>query len=261
VLDVKQSSYPPSEWHDRYRIQASWTQSLREHFYTLTDLENAKRILEVGSGTGAITSEIATQFKGQTYGLDIDHWANVFAIKFDPKTNFVTGDGGCLPFPKATFDATLSHFLLMWVSNPEYVISEMERVTKSEGWILVLAEPDYGGRIDYPPEFDEIGELQLRALIDQGADPFIGRKLRDIFSRVGLIDIQVGLLGGEWTGSPSLEELESEWRTIASDLHDTLSDEDLEAYRRSDVEAWRSGSRILFIPTFYALGRVPSQMD
>jgi SAM-dependent methyltransferase len=253
--------YTPSEWHDRYRIQASWTHSLRERSYMLSDMKNANRILEVGSGTGAITSEISAQFKGQTYGLDIDHWANVFALTLEPKTDFVTGDGGCLPFPHATFDATLCHFLLMWVSYPESVVSEMRRVTRSEGWILALAEPDYGGRIDYPPELDEIGALQIRALIDQGADPFIGRKLRDIFSRVGLIDVQVGLLGGEWTGPPSLEELESEWRTIASDLHGTLSDEDLEAYRRADSEAWRSGSRILFIPTFYALGRVPTYTE
>jgi SAM-dependent methyltransferase len=255
---MKHRKYTPSEWHDRYRIQASWTQSLRERSYTLSDLKNANRILEVGSGTGAITSEIATQFNGQTYGLDIDHWANVFAIQFDTQTDFITGDGGCLPFPNATFDATLSHFLLMWVSNPEFVTSEMRRVTKSEGWILALAEPDYGGRIDYPPEFDEIGELQIHALIDQGADPFIGRKLRDIFSCAGLIDIQVGLLGGEWTEPPSLEELESEWHTIAWDLLGTLSNEELENYRKADVEAWQSGSRILFIPTFYALGRVPT---
>ena len=254
---MKQFNYPPSEWHDRYLIQASWTRSIRERLYTLSDLNNANRILEVGSGTGAIISEIATQFHGQTYGLDIDHWANAFAINLDSQTDYITGDGQDLPFPDATFDATLSHFLLMWVTNPELVVSEMRRVTQHDGWVLALAEPDYGGRIDYPPAFDEIGELQTHALIEQGADPMIGRKLRDIFSRVGLIDIQVGVLSGEWTGPLSLEKLESEWRTIASDLHGTLSNQALEDYRNADAEAWRSGSRILFIPTFYALGRVP----
>jgi SAM-dependent methyltransferase len=254
---MKQFNYTPSEWHDRYLIQACWTHSIRERLYSLCALNSANRILEVGSGTGAIISEIATQFHGQTYGLDIDHRSNAFAINLDTQTDYITGDGQSLPFPDATFDVTLSHFLLMWVNNPELVIREMYRVTRHDGWILALAEPDYGGRIDYPPAFDDIGELQTHALIDQGADPMIGRKLRDLFSRVGLIDIRVGVLSGEWTGSLSHEELESEWRTIASDLHGTLSDEALNDYRSADAEAWQSGRRILFIPTFYALGRVP----
>jgi SAM-dependent methyltransferase len=214
--------------------------------------------MEIGSGTGVIISEIADQFHGQTYGLDIDHQANSFSHHLDSVTRYITGDGRNLPFPHTSFDCTLCHFLLMWVPNPELVISEMRRVTKADGWILALAEPDYGGRIDYPPELDEIGELQTHALINQGADPMIGRRLRYIFSRAGLIDIQVGVLSGEWTGFPTLEELDSEWHTIAADLHDKLSDEVIEEYRRADIEAWRSGSRVLFIPTFYAIGRVPS---
>jgi ubiquinone/menaquinone biosynthesis C-methylase UbiE len=258
---MKQFSYPPSEWHVRYSIQAVWTQSLRERLYQLSNLRNAERIMEVGSGTGVIISEIADQFQTQTYGLDIDHQANAFSQNHDSKTRYITGDGRNLPFPHAAFDVTLCHFLLMWVPNPEFVIHEMRRVTKDDGWILALAEPDYGGRIDYPPKFDEIGKLQSTSLLDQGADPMIGRRLRSIFTEAGLIEIQVGVLSGEWTGSPNLEELESEWRTITADLRNKLSDEALEEYQKADLEAWRSGSRILFIPTFYAIGRVPSQTD
>ena len=258
---MEQFSYPPSEWHDRYRIQAAWTQSLRERLYELSNLRNANRIMEIGSGTGVIISEIAVQFQGKTYGLDIDHQANAFSHQLDSLTRYITGDGRNLPFPRASFDATLCHFLLMWVPNPELVISEMRRITKVDGWILALAEPDYGGRIDYPPKFEEIGKLQIRALTDQGADPMIGRKLKDIFSQAGLIDIQVGVLSGEWTGQPTLEELDSEWRTIAADLRHKLSDEAIEEYRRADAEAWRTGNRILFIPTFYAIGRVPSYTE
>jgi ubiquinone/menaquinone biosynthesis C-methylase UbiE len=254
---MKQFSYSPSEWHTRYRIQAGWTQSLRKRLYELSALKNAKSIIEIGSGTGVIISEIAEQFQGQTYGLDIDHQANTFSHHLDSVTRYITGDGRHLPFPRSSFDATLCHFLLMWVPNPEFVLSEMKRVTKTDGWILALAEPDYGGRIDYPSKFDEIGKLQIQALIDQGADPMIGRRLKELFSQAGLIDVQVGVLSGEWKGSPTLEEFDSEWRTIATDLHQKIPHEAIEEYRRADHEAWRSGSRILFIPTFYAIGRVP----
>jgi hypothetical protein len=119
-----------------------------------------------------------------------------------------------------------------------------------------LAEPDYGGRIDYPKELAEIGELQTKALANQGSDPYIGRKMRDIFTRAGLLDVLVGVMGGEWTGSSSGEEVDSEWRTIDSDLQGTLSNLALTTLRQTDLDAWRDGSRILFVPTFYAYGRV-----
>jgi len=222
----------------------------------MSGLQTAGRILEVGSGTGVITGEISTRFRGSTFGLDINPQANAFATAGDPQTCYVTGDGKRLPFPEDTFDTTLCHFLLMWVPDPGKIISEMARVTLSGGWILALAEPDYGGRIDYPKDLAEIGELQTKVLANQGTDPYIGRKMRDIFTRAGLLDVLVGVLGGEWTGSPSGEELDSEWRTLDSDLHGTLSSQALAALRQTDLDAWRDGSRILFVPTFYACGRV-----
>jgi len=144
----------------------------------------------------------------------------------------------------------------MWVPDPDKIISEMARVTLPGGWVLALAEPDYGGRIDYPKELVEIGDLQTKALANQGTDPYIGRKMREIFTRAGLLDILVGVLGGEWTGSPSGEELDSEWHTLDSDLRGTLSNRALSTLRQTDLEAWRDGSRILYVPTFYACGRV-----
>ncbi|MEE8567107.1 MAG: methyltransferase domain-containing protein, partial [Anaerolineales bacterium] len=224
---MKHHTYTPSEWHHRYQIQAKWTDAVRSRLFTMSGLPTAGRILEVGSGTGVITGEISTRFRGSTFGLDIDPQANAFATASDPQTCYVTGDGERLPFPEATFDTTLCHFLLMWVPDPGKIISEMSRVTLPGGWVLALAEPDYGGRIDYPKELAEIGELQTKAMANQGSDPYIGRKMRDIFTRAGLLDVLVGVLGGEWTGSPSEEELDSEWRTLGSDLQGTLSNQAL----------------------------------
>jgi ubiquinone/menaquinone biosynthesis C-methylase UbiE len=246
-----------SELHHRYRVQAGWTSAIRERLYAVCNLENASHVLEVGSGTGVVISELSSRFRCKTYGVDIDRAANAFASVRDLQTSYVTGDGARLPFRQAAFDVVLCHFLFLWVRDAAGVISEMKRVTRPGGSVLALAEPDYGGRIDYPPELAEIGALQTQALASQGTDPHVGRKLRDIFSRAGLFEVQVGVLGGEWTGPPPTEELESEWRAFASDVEDTLSKETLETWRAADLEAWTDGSRILYVPTFYARGRVP----
>ena len=62
----------------------------------------------------------------------------------------------------------------------------MVRVTHPGGFVLALAEPDYGGRIDYPTELSQIGDWQKNALKQQGANPLMGRELRSIFSHAGI---------------------------------------------------------------------------
>lgn len=242
--------------HNRYCVQAGWTAVIRKRLYHLADLQSADRILEVGSGTGVITEDLTSRFKGQIFGLDIDSHATAFAHERDRLSLYLIGDGVRLPFPENSFDASICHFLLLWVLEPGSILSEMARVTRPEGWVMALAEPDYGGRIDYPETLVEIGELQVKSLAAQGSDPMIGRKLRSLFNQSKLEDIQAGVLGGEWIGSPLPEELDSEWSILAADLHDLITDESLDAIRSIDQEAWRCGNRILYVPTFYACGRV-----
>ncbi len=40
----------------------------------------------------------------------------------------------------------------------------MHRVTSNNGYVVAFAEPDYGGRIDYPPEFIKIRDFQIKGL-------------------------------------------------------------------------------------------------
>jgi hypothetical protein len=121
--------------------------------------------------------------------------------------------------------------------------------------VIALAEPDYGGRIDYPEELVELGRRQEAALRNQGADPRMGRTLAEVFHRTGLQDIEAGVLGGQWKGKPSRQEWELEWDVLQSDLG---MGQNLDRLRFLDWDARERGERILFVPTFYALGRVPA---
>jgi len=122
---------------------------------------------------------------------------------------------------------------------------------------MALAEPDYGGRIDYPFELAEIGRLQAESLTRQGADIQMGRKLAEIFSAAGLQNVTSGVMGGEWAqkSTPAMRELE--WDTLTSDLAGSLNPARLSALHQLDSAAWQRGDRILYVPTFYAIGWVP----
>lgn len=280
---VKMTNLTPQEWHKRFTEQARWTASLRQYLFEQIHLPAGARLLEVGCGTGALLAEMnpaaptdlspdrssdlssgrsAEELRNDQvgyaqsalHGLDIDLPSLRLCAKNAPPAALTQGDAHCLPYASASFDAVFCHFLLLWVDDPVQVVSEMKRLTRPGGAVLALAEPDYGGRIDYPDQLAQLGLWQQAALRDQGADPSTGRKLAAIFQQAGLANIQTGVLGGQWRMDDPADE--SEWQVLQHDLSGKVSEKELADLRQLDLIARRNGQRILFVPTFYALGRV-----
>ena len=245
-----------SEWHARFQVQAGWTKAIRERLYARTGLKKVRRALEVGCGTGVLTEELHHQTHARVYGLDIAGNFLVHARSRDTKTRFIQGDALRLPYSKGCFDLTFYHFLLLWLGDPLQSLLEMKRVTRSGCVILALAEPDYGGRIDFPQELVELGLLQTRALERQGADPLMGRKLAALFLQAGLQNVETGVLGGEWRHPSPAGDWESEWKMLSVDLRPYFDAARIEQLKSTDLSAWQAGTRVLFVPTFYAIGWV-----
>jgi ubiquinone/menaquinone biosynthesis C-methylase UbiE len=246
-----------SQWHRRYQQQAQWTQNIRNHIYRQVSLNTAGKILDVGCGTGVLENELFSLTSSKIYGLDIEYPSLKYAQENSAHAEYISGNSLSLPFHSGVFDITLCHFLLLWISAGIQAIHEMARVTRPKGFVLALAEPDYGGRIDYPPTLSELGEWQTQALIDQGANPMIGRRLRSFFSKAGLVNIEVGILGGQWKDKNPDQEFELEWQVIRSDLAgNSVFNAKEEILKDIEIFARKNQQRILFVPTFYALGMV-----
>jgi SAM-dependent methyltransferase len=246
----------PEDLHARYRAQARWTESARSQMLAGCEPSFPPRILEIGSGTGAILSWLADLGTDFTAGVDLEHHLNRFASLQDGRSRLVTADGHRLPFASGAFRITCFHFTLMWVHSPSLVLQESVRVTAPGGMVAALAEPDYGGRIDFPEELAPLGRLQAAALRKQGADTRMGRRLRSLFHQAGLTDLFIGVLGGEWRKTGALE-IASELDTLKADLTGRVPAQSLENWLKLEHAAWQAGERLLFVPTFYAAGRVP----
>jgi hypothetical protein len=78
-----------------------------------------------------------------------------------------------------------------------------------------------------------------------------------IFQRAQLVEIEAGDLGGQWSANFIEQEWESEWSMIYYDLEGILPTEEMIRLKAIDRQAWVDRERILFVPTFYAWGRVP----
>lgn len=246
------------DWQRRYEQQAQWTASVRQYLAGRAGLASAQRVLEVGCGTGAITRSLHPLTKAKVFGLDFNFPYIQAARQYDPATRFCDGDARQLPFRSASFDAVVCHFFLLWVPEADRALEEMLRVARPGAAVIAFAEPDYGGRIDYPPPLEILGELQAAALRDQGAETNMGRQLSGLFHAAGLENVETGLLGGQWQGQPHPDQIASEWAVLAADLAGRLPEADLIELRSLDAAAWQSGERVLFVPTFYALGWKPA---
>ncbi len=243
-------------WHARFRQQAGWTRDLRQTLLRRSGMAQARSVLEVGAATGALTGELSLDWQARVFGLDVEWTRLAYARLRDPRTCFTQADAHSLPYRSGSFDLSLCHFLLLWVRDPASAVTEMRRVTRPGGFVLALAEPDYGSRIDFPNSLAEIGRAQRAALIEQGANPDVGRELGRLFVLAGLGEVEVGVLGAQWAGPPSRTEFDMEWSVLEDDLQARLTSEVRERLRMLDWTARERGERVLYVPTFYAIGRV-----
>ena len=246
-------------WHARFTQQARWTADLRRFLLERFSLEQGQRVLEVGCGTGAVLQSLSTSpIKTGIFGLDIDRSFLEQAASNASQAVLAQGDAHKLPFEDSSFGFVCCHYLLLWVKNPLLALHEMRRVMYPGAWTAAFAEPDYGGRIDYPQELIELGELQERSLQHQGADTRLGRRLKALFHEAGFIEFDCGVIGARWVGPDTKLESDLEWEVLSHDLHDFTDADQLARLRHIDDTSRASSQRMLFVPTFYAAGQKPA---
>lgn len=228
-------------------LSESWLWLLRTR--VLPGLPPRPRALDVGCGPGYVMDVLGKQMDVEGVDIDPDMVESCRARGL----SVTKADATSLPFDDGHFDIAYCTFLLLWAKEPFKVLREMRRVCKS--WVLCLAEPDYGGRIDHPPELEGLRDLLVEGIRNEGGDPFIGRKLRALLHQSGL-EGEIGVHPGVWDLGRLKEESAEEWRWIELAAGPAgLGDGELDGAR----EAWRAalegGCLFQFNPVFYALAR------
>jgi ubiquinone/menaquinone biosynthesis C-methylase UbiE len=248
-------------WHERYIVQAGWTRELRTYLFRQVGLSSAKRVLEVGCGTGAILSEDLEHNtdllpNNTRYGLDISGIALSECQLHVPDALLTCGDALSLPYMDGSFDITYCHYLLLWVKDPAEALHEMMRVTRAHGHIMALAEPDYTARVDKPQVISTLGKLQNESLINQGADVALGSRLADLFYQVGITIRETGMIKNRGIKEQTYQEWQNEWKVMQADLAGTITAKELQEIKNLDELALRRGEHEVNVPTYFAWGQV-----
>jgi demethylmenaquinone methyltransferase/2-methoxy-6-polyprenyl-1,4-benzoquinol methylase len=96
--------------------------------------------LDIACGTGQLTLELRHRVGagGRVVGLDFSERMLAVARAAHPSIEWVQGDATSLPFEDSSFDAATTAFGLRNLAYPEKGLSEMRRVVRPRGRLVVL---------------------------------------------------------------------------------------------------------------------------
>jgi ubiquinone/menaquinone biosynthesis C-methylase UbiE len=203
-------------------------------------LQIGHRVLDLGCGPGTDTIPLA-QFvglTGQVIGVDIDRHmieiANKKAKEADVADRVMHKhiDAESIPYDSDYFDSCRSERLFQHLLIPEWTLSEMVRVTRSDGWIVV-ADTDHSTMTIDTPDVDIEWKLR-RFRTEIFKNGYSGRQLYRLFRRQNLADITIEifpLFSTDYTLTrymALLDEIENE-AVVAG----TITDEELQRWHRN----------------------------
>jgi SAM-dependent methyltransferase len=244
-----------AEFHAHYRLQAAWLAPSRNYLYRKIALAGHERILDLGCGSGVIAEEIREICGRPVLGVDRDPAMVAFAEKEYPLNRFLAADENELLKQGLSFDLIVLSFVLMWQAKPLRFLQKIKGLLDKKGTLLVLAEPDYGGRIDFPEDLGFLNEIFTGHILGKKGDPYIGRKLNTLLSDSGWRS-EIGLASHlHFPTGFDPDRSEKEWRfwQQLACLPDSTVKKILSLERRAS----RSGRRLVLFPVFYAVARIP----
>lgn len=180
--------------HESVLRSHRWRTAANSAAYLLPHLLPHMTVLDVGSGPGTITADLATRVRHVTASevtpeaLELAR-AEVAARGLD-NVDFAVADAQALDFADGAFCVVHAHQVLQHVGDPVAALREMRRVTRPGG-IVAARDSDYAAFAWYPrlPALDDWMVLYQRVARGNGGEPDAGRRLLSWARAAGLDDV------------------------------------------------------------------------
>lgn len=165
-----------------------------QYFLTDVGLKSGMNVIEIGCGTGIMTTWIAKQVGGNGRVVAID--ASIEQLKYAEinakkqgllNIEFVNVNAEEINFKKNSFDFAYSKLLLMHLQNPAYVLNKLYELLKSKG-ILSCEEPTAASLLTHPHHkiIEKMNKHFIQLGEKRGMDFNIGDKLPELFLKMSL---------------------------------------------------------------------------
>jgi SAM-dependent methyltransferase len=162
-------------------------------------LRPGQSAIDLGCGPRGILDLLARRVApaGRVVGLDADPAHATMAAEFAARhelsgVEIFTADARNTGLPAGSFDLVHARTLLVNLPDPAEVAAEMIRLARPGGRVASM-EPDTEHALCYPPHpaFHRLCDIFTVAFRRNGADPWIGRRVPELFRQAGLADVEV----------------------------------------------------------------------
>jgi SAM-dependent methyltransferase len=180
--------------HESVLRSHRWRTAENSAAYLLPHLKPHMKVLDVGSGPGTITADLA-ELAGHLTASEVTEDALALARaevtgRGLGNVDFAVVDVHAMDFPDDTFCVVHAHQVLQHVGDPVRALREMRRVTKPTGYVAAR-DGDYAGFVWYPliPALDEWMALYQKVARGNGGEPDAGRRLLSWARAAGFEDV------------------------------------------------------------------------
>ncbi len=250
---------------DYLQTAAKDTSHVKRRSYEYMKIKTGQRVLDVGCGIGIDTIALATLVgdSGRVIGVDDDAAMITQANHRAKKTNVIGRvehiqvNAETLPFKEGEFDSCRSERVFQHLLHPERVLSEMVRVVKPGGWIVVI-DTDWGTISIDTSETELERRLMLVKAEKTLNNGYAGRQLYRLFKQQRLEDTSIELFPLYVTdyntarGMLLLDEVESTALSTG-----VISEDELKRWRESLKAAEAKGTFFLLVCLVLVAGRKP----
>jgi len=189
---AQQANFSAADGYERF--MGRWSRALAPLLVRFAGVRDGESLLDVGSGTGALTvARAAAAPSSRIVGIDPAAPYVEFARQQHARdrVTFEIGDARSLRFGDGEFDRTLSLLVVNFIPDAATAIDEMKRVT-TRGGVVAAAVWDYAERMEMVRTFwdEAVALTPAHASKDQKHMPFAHRgELEAMWRARGFVDV------------------------------------------------------------------------
>ena len=173
-----------------------WRTAQNSAGYLLPLLRPTDRLLDIGTGPGTITADLAARLSaGSVTGIDnaataVAETRRLAAERGLGNLTVTKGDAYALAYADSAFDVVHAHQVLQHLADPVAALREMARVCTPDG-IVAVRDADYAAMTWYPdrPELHRWMQLYQQVARHNGGEPDAGRRLVGWARAAGFVSV------------------------------------------------------------------------
>ena len=157
----------------------------------LAGIEHGQRVIDVGSGPGALTTELVRRLGPDAVAAADPSEPFVEAARErHPGVDVQLAPAEDLPFDNDSFDAALAQLVVHFMADPMAGLAEMSRVTRPGGVVAACVWDLAGGRAPISPFWQAARELDPGTTDESNLAGARDSHLAELFTEAGLRDVE-----------------------------------------------------------------------